>query len=45
MEWVPDEEELGDVIDVRTTEANEVVGGEVIGDGDNEKGGGSRGRA
>lgn len=33
------------MINVGSTEANEVIGGEVVGDGDNEEGGGSRDRA
>lgn len=39
---IPDESELRDVIDPRPAEPDEVVGGEVIGDGDNEEGGGAR---
>lgn len=38
---IPDEPELGDVVDPGAAEPDEVVGGEVIGDGDDEEGGGA----
>ena len=45
MWCVPEEAELGEVVEVRPTEGDEVVGGEVVGDGDNEEDGGAGTRA
>lgn len=41
---MPDEEELGDVVDAGVTEAYQIVEGEVVGDGDNEEKRGSGAR-
>ena len=41
--WIPDDEELGEVGEARGEEAEEVVIGEVIGDGDEEEEGGADG--
>ena len=45
MWCVPEEAELGEVVEVRPTEGDEVVGGEVVGDGDDEEDGGAGARA